>query len=414
MNQAEITWRFDLGKSATNWQTYVNADNINVNFLNMRTNNAMTSRFFFTTLFSAVAAAGIVIFGSNAIEANVAPTISAETTPLPVTIERYELEETYTASTRFLGVVTAESDSNIGFEVAGILSSLDATEGDFVSTGQLLGQLDTQQQNAALALAKAQEKEVKAQLESAQLNLGRVQSLLSQSLVSQREADEARLAVEAAQARLETAQASVRNAEIVIEKSQLRAPFDAVISSVITEPGSIVGPNTPILRLVSVGERQAHVGISPKFANIVQVGEDYRLFADDKPIPARLRSVGADVNPQTLTVLAVLTIPNEQSLRVGQTVALKLEEPVKAAGGWLPLTALLEGDKGLWTVLVTKDDGDGTLITARESVEVVYSEADRVYVKGTLLPGSNVVSSGMQRLSPGSPVEIVPTIRVVN
>lgn len=374
----------------------------------------MTSRFFFTTLFSAVAAAGIVIFGSNAIEANVEPTISAETTPLPVTIERYELEETYTASTRFLGVVTAESDSNIGFEVAGILSSLDATEGDFVSTGQLLGQLDTQQQNAALALAKAQEKEVKAQLESAQLNLGRVESLLAQSLVSQREADEARLAVEAAQARLETAQASVRNAEIVIEKSQLRAPFDAVISSVITEPGSIVGPNTPILRLVSVGERQAHVGISPKFANIVQVGEDYRLFADDKPIPARLRSVGADVNPQTLTVLAVLTIPNEQSLRVGQTVALELEEPVKAAGGWLPLTALLEGDKGLWTVLVTKDDGDGTLITARESVEVVYSEADRVYVKGTLLPGSNVVSSGMQRLSPGSPVEIVPTIRVVN
>ena len=374
----------------------------------------MSPRFFFTTLFSALGAAGIVIFGSDAIEANVEPTISTEAKPMPVTVERYALESSYSAATRFLGIVEAASDSNIGFEVAGVLSALEAKEGDFVTTGQLLGQLDIRQQSAALALAQAQEKEVAAQLELAKLNLQRVNSLLAQSLVSQREADDARLTVEATQARLETTQASVRNAEIVIEKSELRAPFDAVVSKRITEPGSIVGPNVPIVRLVSVGEREAHVGISPKFANKAVIGESYTLFVEGKALSARLRSVGADVDPQTLTVLAVLTLPKEQPVRVGQTVALEFEERVNETGGWLPITALLEGDKGLWTVLVTKENASGELITARESVEIVYSEGERVFVRGTVADDTNVVASGMQRLSPGSPVDIVPTIRVVN
>ena len=382
--------------------------------LTYETRKAMTSRMFFTTLFSAVGAAGIVLFGSDAIEANVKPTISTEAQPLPVVVVPYQLERSYTTTTRFLGVVEASSDSNVGFEVAGVLDALTAKEGDFVTTGQALGKLDTRQQEAALSLAKAQSKEVSAQLELAELNLERINSLRSQNLVSQREADDARLTVEATQARLETTQASVRNAEIVVAKSQLTAPFDAIVSKTLREPGSIIGPNVPVLRLVSVGEREAHVGISPKFADSARIGEQYNLYLNDTAVPATLRSVGADVDSQTLTVLAVLTLPEGTPARVGQTVALQFEEDVTETGGWLPLSALLEGDKGLWTVLVTRKNETGETITARESVEVIYSEGDRVFVRGTITNDATVVASGMQRLSPGSPVEIVPSIRVIN
>jgi multidrug efflux pump subunit AcrA (membrane-fusion protein) len=157
----------------------------------------MTPRFFFTTLFSALGAAGIVIFGSNAIEANVKPTISTEAQPLPVKVTPYNLEGSYSVTTRFLGVVEAATDSNVGFEVAGVLASLTANEGDFVTTGQVLGELDTRQQRAALSLASAQEKEVAAQLRLAELNFERVNALLDQSLVSQRDADDARLNLQA-------------------------------------------------------------------------------------------------------------------------------------------------------------------------------------------------------------------------
>ena len=369
---------------------------------------------FFTTLLSAVGAAGIVLFGSDAIEANVKPTISTEAQPLPVVVVPYQLERSYTTTARFLGVVEASSDSNIGFEVAGILNVLTAREGDFVTTGQVLGKLDTRQQEAALSFAKAHSKEVAAQLELAELNLERINSLLSQNLVSQREADDARLTVEATRARLETTQASILNAEIVIEKSQLTAPFDAIVSKTLREPGSVIGPNVPVLRIVSVGEREAHVGISPKFADSAQIGEQYSLYINSTAVSATLRSVGADVDPQTLTVLAVLPLPKGVAARVGQTVVLQFEEDVMEIGGWLPLSALLEGDKGLWTVLVTRESASGETITVRESVEVIYSEGDRVFVRGTITDDAAVVASGMQRLSPGSPVEIVPSIRMIN
>ena len=374
----------------------------------------MSTRLFFTTFFSAVVAAGIVLFGSNAIEANVRPTISTEITPLPVAVVPYQFEDHYVATTRFLGVIEASTDSNVGFEVPGLLQELTVNEGDYVNTGQTIARLDTRQQRASLALAKAQEKEVAAQLKLARLALGRVTSLLEQNLISQREVDEAVLAVDTAIARLETTQASVENAQIVIDKSSLVAPFDAVVSRKLTEPGSIVGPNVPVVRLVSVGGREAHIGVSPKYADIVRLGADYPLLSGDQRLVARLRTVGDDVDPQTLTVLSVLTLAEDQSLRVGQTVAIELSEDVPASGGWLPTTALLEGDKGLWTVLVTRGNELGETITVRESVEVVHSNADRVFVRGTLPNNAFVVASGLQKLSPGSPVEVVPSIRVTN
>ena len=374
----------------------------------------ISTRLFFTTLFSAVGAAGIVLFGSNAIEANVRPTISNEITPLPVVVVPYQIEDHYVATTRFLGVIEASTDSNVGFEVPGLLQELMVSEGDYVNTGQILARLDTRQQRASLALAKAQEKEVAAQLKLARLALSRAISLLEQNLISQREVDEAVLAVDTAIARFETTQASVENAQIVIDKSSLVAPFDAVVSRKLTEPGSIVGPNVPVVRLVSVGGREAHIGLSPKYADIVRLGADYPLLAGDQRLVARLRTVGDDVDPQTLTVLSVLTLAEDQSLRVGQTVAIELSEDVAASGGWLPTTALLEGDKGLWTVLVTRGNELGETITVRESVEVVHSNADRVFVRGTLPNNAFVVASGLQKLSPGSPVEVVPSIRVTN
>ena len=216
-----------------------------------------------------------------------------------------------------------------------------------------------------------------AQLELAELNLERTDNLLSQNLVSQREADDARLTVEATRARLETTQASVRNAEIVVAKSKLTAPFDAIVSKTLREPGSIIGPNVPVLRLVSIGEREAHVGISPKFADSARIGEQYSLYLNDTAVPATLRSVGADVDSQTLTVLAILTLPEGTPARVGQTVALQFEEDVREIGGWLPLSALLEGDKGLWTVLVTRKNEAGETITARELSLIHISEPTR-------------------------------------
>ena len=113
----------------------------------------MSPKFLFTTLISATAALGIILFGSGAIKANVRPTISTEAQPLPVAVSSFVLESGYQSEIQFLGSVQASSDSLLGFEVAGRLESVTVREGDYVNVGQPLGQLDTEQQRASLRLA---------------------------------------------------------------------------------------------------------------------------------------------------------------------------------------------------------------------------------------------------------------------
>ena len=89
-----------------------------------------------------------------------------------------------------------------------------------------------------------------------------------------------------------------------------------------------------------------------------------------------------------------------------------MTEQVYAQGGWLPLSALLEGDRGLWTVFTITARNKESAQLQRESVEVLHSSQAYAYVRGTLANEALVVSAGLQRLSPGMTVEPIPSIRV--
>jgi hypothetical protein len=75
------------------------------------------------------------------------------------------------------------------------------------------------------------------------------------------------------------------------------------------------------------------------------------------------------------------------------------------AGGWLPIAALLEGQRGVWTVLRVEPE-DGSFRTAREAVEVLDIRGDQAYVRGTLASGSQVVANGVHRVTPGTLVSV--------
>ena len=87
----------------------------------------------------------------------------------------------------------------------------------------------------------------------------------------------------------------------------------------------------------------------------------------------------------------------------GEPVTLALSEEVAMTGGWLPVSALLEGERGLWTVLRVVDTDQGA-VTAREAVEVLDVRGDRAYVRGTLGDHQRFIADGVQRIAPGTPV----------
>ena len=175
----------------------------------------------------------------------------------------------------------------------------------------------------------------------------------------------------------------------------------------LAQTGAVVAPGTPVLRLVTAAGREAHVGVPADVARRLVSGHTYSLLLQGEQVMAELRSIRDDLDPNTLTVGTVFDLPADAHVAVGESALLQIAETVNSAGGWLPISALLEAPRGLWDVLTITPDAEGKQRAQRESVEILYTRGNEVFVRGTLANEVAVVASGLQRISPGDLVEPV-------
>ena len=352
-------------------------------------------------------AIGLILSGTALIKANKVVTTSVERAPMPVAATLYRQQSTFTRDGSYLGVIRAGSDSVVGFEVAGVLTSLIATEGLRVSPGDVLAQLGTDRRQARLDAAAATYERVVAERAQAEARAERIARLVEDGSASEQDYDDARFAAQALAAAENTAAAQRQSAQLELEKSTLRAPFEAVVAERLAQTGAVVAPGTPVLRLVTAAGREAHVGVPADVARRLVPGDAYPLLLQGEQVTAELRSIRDDLDPSTLTVGAVFDLPANTSVAVGESAVLKIAETVHSVGGWLPISALLEAPRGLWDVLTITPDTEGKQRARRESVEILYARGNEVFVRGTLPSEVAVVAAGLQRISPGDLVEPV-------
>lgn len=352
-------------------------------------------------------AIGLILSGTALIKANKVVTTSVERAPMPVAATLYRQQSTFTRDGSYLGVIRAGSDSVVGFEVAGVLTSLAATEGLRVSPGDVLAQLGTDRRQARLDAAAATYERVVAERAQAKARAERIARLVEDGSASEQDYDDARFAAQALAAAENTAAAQRQSAQLELEKSTLRAPFEAVVAERLAQTGAVVAPGTPVLRLVTAAGREAHVGVPADVARRLVPGDAYPLLLQGEQVTAELRSIRDDLDPSTLTVGAVFDLPANTSVAVGESAVLKIAETVHSVGGWLPISALLEAPRGLWDVLTITPDTEGKQRARRESVEILYARGNEVFVRGTLPSEVAVVAAGLQRISPGDLVEPV-------
>ena len=357
------------------------------------------------SLWAVALAIGLSLGGTALIKANKVTTTSVERMPMPVAATVFTQQPTFTRNANYLGVIKAGSDSVVGFEVAGVLTDLPATEGMRVSPGDVLAQLGTDRRQARLDAAAAAYNRVVAERAQAEARAERIALLVEDGSASQQDYDDARFTAQALAAAENTADAQRQSAQLELDKSTLRAPYEAVVAERLVQTGAVVAPGTPVLRLVTATGREAHVGVPADVARRLVQGNTYTLVLKGESFPAELRSVRDDLDPTTLTVGAVFDLPASTSVAVGESAVLQIAETVDSAGGWLPVSALLEAPRGLWDVLTITPDAEGRQRAQRESVEILYARGNEVFVRGTLENEAAVVASGLQRISPGDLVE---------
>lgn len=315
----------------------------------------------------------------------------------------YQEQPSYQREVSYLGLVSAGRKATLGFEVAGTVSRLPWREGSPVASGEVIAQLDDAALRASYRATSADLEQARAELELAQLKAKRQQELRESGAVSREAYDETRLRAQALQSRLEATEARLQSIQIQIDKATLRAPYDGVIADRFLHEGAVVNPGTPVVRFLETAGREANIGVAVSRSSSLVPGDTYQLTLRGESFASQLLTVRPDVDPVTRVTTAVFSLPEQVTAIDGEPVSLLLSETVPARGGWLPIAALLEGSRGLWTVLRLADQGDTTVVV-REAVEVLEIQGDRAYVRGTLAPGSRVVASGVHRITPGTPV----------
>jgi len=326
--------------------------------------------------------------------------------PLPVSVQRVERITSYSVAETHAGRVVNRRASDLGFDRGGRLDEVLFDHGDVVEAGAVLARLDARELRSQRRQALAEVRRIQAQLALAKVTTQRRNKLHAADQLAPQELDEAVYSEEAIAAGLESARAAVENIDVRLELSEIHAPYGGIIEERFVDEGTVVSPGAPILRLVEDGALEVQMGVPPDVATGLVPGSIHPLVIDGTEYTARLHTVLPTVETDTRTVRVIFRLAEgAEGVRAGSLARLTLETRVPGEGFWLPLSALAESRRGLWSTYVVVD-GEGAPSVERRQVEVVHAAADRVFVRGALRSGERVVTTGMHRLVPGQNVRV--------
>jgi RND family efflux transporter MFP subunit len=325
---------------------------------------------------------------------------------LRVTVVSAQLQETLTLQESFSGLVVARRTSQLGFSAGGRVIGVDVDVGDRVQAGQPLGRLDTRNLQAQLAAAEASIAEARANYQLSRTVVERQTKLFERGHVAQQRVDEATAQASAAAARIEAANAQADALRVAIDLSVIRAPFAGTVTNRMIDEGAIAIPGAPILELVEDGKLEARIGLPASGVSDLVAGQQVELISDRGPVAANLRSSTGVVDQTQRTVMVIFDIVSPKDVNTGAIVRLSLDRTVQERGVWLPVSALTESARGLWSVYVAAP-ADGGWTAKPQLVEIVQTEGDRVFARGTVREGDQIIVDGLGRLVPSQPVQPV-------
>ncbi len=330
-------------------------------------------------------------------EADARPALPVELLPVRA-VDGYPVRELH------VGRVVSRRVSELGFERSGRLVEVAFDQGDGVEVGAVLARLDTSELRARRRELVARRGRSEADLGLARSTTTRREQLHATGVLSSQRFDETVYAQEGLESQLAAAAAAIEHVDVQLALSELRAPFTGVLAARFADEGTVLQPGVPVLRLIEDGALEVHVGVPPAAAARIEPGSRHGIDVDGVRSEGRLDTLLPTVDPDTRTLTAVFELVDPPaSVRHGALARVALESRLEAEGFWVPLAALTEGHRGLWAAYVAVPEAGG-LVAERRQVELIHTEADRAFVRGTLFDGDRLVAAGVHRIVPGMPV----------
>lgn len=307
-----------------------------------------------------------------------------------------------------IGEIKPRHESDIGFRVAGKVVSRAVDTGVSVKKGDLLARLDEQDFQNKLRSAEADVTSASAVLVEAQATEERQNQLIAKGVTTRSNVDAAVKNRRSAEAKLESAKASLDLAKDQLAYAELKADFDGIVTAVGAEPGQVVNIGQMVVRLAKPNEIDAVFNIAESAFRERPAGEMPLVSVSLLSSPGigtegRVREVAPVADPTTRTFQVKVGLENvPPQLRFGSSVMGRLKETT-APVVVLPGSALY--DKGGRPAVWLFDKASETV--ELRPVVVARFETDRVVLSEGLAKGDVVVTAGVNRLREGQKVRLI-------
>lgn len=289
-------------------------------------------------------------------------------------------------------------------------------EGEDVTAGALLFELEHEPFEAAVEAAAAQVAEARAAVVRTRRDLERARTLQGQGNLSQQSLDRATADHLQAEALVDRGEADLRQARINLGYTTIIAPFNGRIGRSTYSVGQWVGPDSGVLaRLVRLDPIYVVFNVSERryldyrlggvdAASVRRTPPDVprlRLAnGADYPHSGRLTFVDNAVDPGTGTIAVRAEFPNPDGILVpGLFATLILEQKQAQPALMVPQAAVQEDQAGRFVLVV----GEGDVVAVRR-VETGARVGVRWEIIAGLAAGERVVWEGIQKVRPGSAV----------
>jgi len=289
-----------------------------------------------------------------------------------------------------VGTTRASSSVEITARVSNVVTRIGFAEGNPVSKGQVLVELESSEAQANLAEAEATLAEIRTQYE-------RTRELIRSAAVSQSQLDQQAAQVKAAEARVAATRANLRD-------HTLRAPFNGRTGLRRVSVGTMVTPGTVITTLDHVDEMQLDFAVPESFLSALAEGLPVAarsIAYPDENFTGTVHSIDARIDAVTRTVTVRARLSNEEGrLRPGMFMTVVLQKNPRVSVVIPEISLVPEADRKYVFVV---EDG----VAMQREVVVGARQRGSMEILSGLEPGDEFVSEGTQSLRHGMPVRRV-------
>lgn len=329
----------------------------------------------------------------------------------PVEIATLGEPEPLELEREFAGLVVPRQNVDIAFEISGKLVEITVDEGQRVATGDLIATLDRDILNSQRAQLQAELEDNAARAELNRTNRRRIEDLREDGFAAEQRLDELASETASLAAQRKVLEARLAQNAKQLQQSGLHAPYAGTVARRFLDVGAVAAPGTPVVRLLEDAGLEARIGVPARFAERLMPQQPVRLWAAGQEVETTILAVGNDVSRTTLTVSIRVAVPATLNAYAGDQAYLRLIETTDQSGYWMPLAAVTDGLRGLWSVyalasdIETRDGTDTRDVVETRDVHILYTDGERAFVRGALAVGDRVVQGGLQRIVPGQTVQ---------